>query len=1630
MATGMRDVKYVIQAKDEATKTLTNVAESFDLLRKEQQGSSDQLSKDSSVIGSFANQVKQLNAALRGGQAAKEFGSAVGQVVSSLSNLDSAIKETNAELDKNKKALQDIEVRQQAATTANDRADQSYKELRRTLSDYNRQVKSANTELDRAGKALETNNTRQTQAGDKITQLTKRYEELKSTFKDLTHEIIQSPDASKNLRESFSKTRAELVRIPKQIEAARNAQTKLTFQQAEHSKRVAEASAKLAKLKSEQEGANRAFESAGDALQKTKQELNLVDAEYKSLANQQWALEKTINRLNTQFDRASNTMKGMASASGTTADAVGDMSHELSAKLSASVSEASVELDKLKAKMEASGRTGTPATTQQITLYNQLRDAVAKASTGFTQLRDAALTLKNEIAAANGDVAKSQQAWDKYKKSVDDIKNSSNASAAQIDSLLTKIRGIGGTTGTASQNMAKTASHTRNYGDAANAATRSTGTLGSAFNQLYGASRKSMSTLQRIRGQILSLTANFIGLHSAIRVYNHSMGTFLDYEAATSRMNVALRGDVQAVGDTMEWLQGQADRLGFSVNTMANEFSKFAIATRGSAIEGQKTRDIFLSVTEAARVFKLSNEQVEGTFLALSQMMNKSVVSMEELRRQMGERIYGAFTIAADGMGITTKELDKLVASGQLASSEFLPKFAAQLRTVVGPQLPEALDTLNKDLGSFRNEIDKAGRTIAAQFTPALSSALRSLTEFLRSEGGKEFTKSIGDAFASVAKAVEFATENIKLLGAALLAIGIRRASAPIKTLNDGILGLAAGFKNSVAQIVANAAATQQLVVSYNATSNAMAAQQRLVTAQTTLWGRFTASLMVNARAMTVSAARAGILSKAIVGVRIAVTALQAVMSLFGGVVGAVLTGVIYLWQRYESSTTKANNKINDAISESSDLISGLQSSWDQARSGFITYAEALKGVDTDDVVRKWKSTVDALQTSIENLPTLPVGLFSAPKAEELAVSQQITRLRRQAIDGQISWREFSSEVRKLGDNLDKPNAKLEKYINAVAESGDKNQTMQRTLGDIARVLEKLGVELDESQLAALRFASALDETVDSPEAAAAKIEEFTRTIASSREQLADYDPDFKSARELTEKLESVDTQYDSIIAMERERLKLLKFTSDEIEEQLKITEAEVGVLRDRAKVFIQMQHDTKAARGSGRDPVKALIKDLDKQLRLERENLRLTTLSGRKRDLEAITVRTMNQYLERSNELGGVGKKQIEEIIELRKQIYSAEEERKAREEAERALEQTIDGIERQIELSKQKLYLQGLEGSERELERITLEMRNSLIREGVLLEGEHLELLEEAIELRKQEWREENKNYDEKQKISKIEEENNEHLRRKKVLLEEISRADETGDVERLEKAQVELAKVNEELLKNYEAIALIQEQMGDTTGLEEVRQKMEEISRESAEVGFQLELSAKSINESIGKGLTDTWGSFLDQIAKGEASFKNLGRAMAQFFLDTVRQIAMVIIQWQILNAVSGGMAGGGAGGAIFGMIGVGTNHKGGMAGRGFMRRVNPIVFAGARKFHTGGLVSGEVPAILKRDEEVLTADDPRHVKNGGASGGNVKVINAFDAGSFMSEALSSNIGEQSFLNYVRANSMTIRSSLGIV
>jgi tape measure domain-containing protein len=172
----------------------------------------------------------------------------------------------------------------------------------------------------------------------------------------------------------------------------------------------------------------------------------------------------------------------------------------------------------------------------------------------------------------------------------------------------------------------------------------------------------------------------------------------------------ALTGDTDAAAREFEYLADTSDRLGLNLQAVSTSYLSLSAATRGTALEGEETRRIFEAVSTAMGLLGKSTADADGALLAISQIVSKGVVSMEELRQQLGERLPGAFQIAAKSMGLTTQELNDLVATGTLTAEEFLPKFARGIEEAFGN--PDRVDTFVAAFNRLKNAVTEAALVV------------------------------------------------------------------------------------------------------------------------------------------------------------------------------------------------------------------------------------------------------------------------------------------------------------------------------------------------------------------------------------------------------------------------------------------------------------------------------------------------------------------------------------------------------------------------------------------------------------------------------------------------------------------------------------------------------------------------------------------------------------------------------------------------------------------------------------------------------------------------------------------------------------------------------------------------------
>ena len=150
-----------------------------------------------------------------------------------------------------------------------------------------------------------------------------------------------------------------------------------------------------------------------------------------------------------------------------------------------------------------------------------------------------------------------------------------------------------------------------------------------------------------------------------------------------------IEGSTSGAVSQLDYIYEISNKLGLEFQSTAEAAKGFFAAGKGSALQ-KDLNGIFEGVSQAGAALSLSTEQMDGVFLALGQMISKGKVQAEELRGQLGERLPGAFNLAAKAMGFTTAQLDDMLKKGQVTAEDMLPKLAAVLKDEFGPAAEQA----------------------------------------------------------------------------------------------------------------------------------------------------------------------------------------------------------------------------------------------------------------------------------------------------------------------------------------------------------------------------------------------------------------------------------------------------------------------------------------------------------------------------------------------------------------------------------------------------------------------------------------------------------------------------------------------------------------------------------------------------------------------------------------------------------------------------------------------------------------------------------------------------------------------------------------------------------------------------
>nr|BAR23507.1 phage-related minor tail protein [uncultured Mediterranean phage uvMED]BAR23557.1 phage-related minor tail protein [uncultured Mediterranean phage uvMED] len=145
--------------------------------------------------------------------------------------------------------------------------------------------------------------------------------------------------------------------------------------------------------------------------------------------------------------------------------------------------------------------------------------------------------------------------------------------------------------------------------------------------------------------------------------------------ATFNKYQIALAGvskDQEDFNVSLDAARGFSEQFVVPLDQTIEQYTKLKASVVGAGLGTEETNKAFEALSASVIATGGSSEDLNAALRAASQVFSKGKVSAEELRQQIGERLPGAFTIFADSMGITTKQLDKLLEDGKVTLADFV----------------------------------------------------------------------------------------------------------------------------------------------------------------------------------------------------------------------------------------------------------------------------------------------------------------------------------------------------------------------------------------------------------------------------------------------------------------------------------------------------------------------------------------------------------------------------------------------------------------------------------------------------------------------------------------------------------------------------------------------------------------------------------------------------------------------------------------------------------------------------------------------------------------------------------------------------------------------------------------------
>lgn len=325
----------------------------------------------------------------------------------------------------------------------------------------------------------------------------------------------------------------------------------------------------------------------------------------------------------------------------------------------------------------------------------------------------------------------------------------------------------------------------------------------SGFRQFGRMLRDTVLTLALARDAIQTVAAATLGWQKTIADVNGQMQRSIQLMKSFSKETDPVKATAQAMAD-VNMLLTKASNAPFSLKAITDSFVKLRVSGIEPINQG------FNALIDSVAQFGGNDEALKRASVAIQQMAGKGVVSMEELRQQLGEAVPTAIQQMADGLGVTYSKLVKEISQGKVKSEPAIIAMFREMELQSKGSAEAMMNTWQGATAQLNTEFTKLLLTIGGfqegygegTYMHGITAGIKELTTILKDPSTVSSAKAFGDGLTAVMNAavdglkwvIEYRSAIYELGKAFLTIYAATKAVSIVRSLGGAFAAMAASI--------------------------------------------------------------------------------------------------------------------------------------------------------------------------------------------------------------------------------------------------------------------------------------------------------------------------------------------------------------------------------------------------------------------------------------------------------------------------------------------------------------------------------------------------------------------------------------------------------------------------------------------------------------------------------------------------------------------------------------------------------------------------------------------------------------------------------------------------------------------